>query len=125
MRTMTRYKLLTVFMMLGSVVGVTALTLVVSVGQAFESKMVTMFSRIFGDSAIMINDGGGRMMGGPHGPGIRLKGDDIDAIAKEVPGVQAWDPEQQLSGVDLKHSAATESAAGRQGDSEGVAQDCV
>src|SRR5260370_40588981 len=110
MRTMTRYKLLTVFMMLGSVVGVTALTLVVSVGQAFESKMVIMFSRIFGDSAIMISDGGGRMMGGPHGPGIRLKIDDIEAIAKELPGVQVWDPEQQTSGVDLKHGAATQNA---------------
>src|SRR5260370_36486731 len=111
MRTMTRYKLLTVFMMLGSVVGVTALTLVVSVGQAFESKMVTMFSRIFGDSAIMINDGGGRMVGGPHGPGVRLKVDDIDAIAKELPGDQAWDPEQQDSGVAWKHGTAAATAA--------------
>ena len=121
-RTMTQYKLRTGFMMLGSLVGVTALTLVVSVGQAFESKMVTMFSRIFGDSAIMINDGGGRMMGGPHGPGVRLKVDDIDAIAKELPGVQAWDPDQQLSGVDLKHGAATDSAASIQGDSERFGQ---
>lgn len=121
-RTMARYKLRTGFMMLGSLVGVTALTLVVSVGQAFEGKMTTMFSRIFGDSAIVISDGGGRMMGGPHGPGIRLKIDDIEALAKELPGIQGWDPEQQLSGVDLKHGAATDSAAGIQGDSERFAQ---
>jgi putative ABC transport system permease protein len=107
---------------LGSLVGVTALTLVISVGQAFEGKMITMFSRIFGDSAILINDGGGRMMGGPHGPGIRLKIDDVDAIAKELPGIQAWDPEQQLAGVDLKHGAAADSAASIQGDSERFAQ---
>jgi putative ABC transport system permease protein len=109
-------------MMLGSLVGVAALTLVVSVGQAFEGKMLTMFSRMFGDSAIMISDGGGRMMGGPRGPGIRLKVDDIDAIAKELPSIQAWDPKQQLSGVDLKHGGATDSAAGIQGDSERFGQ---
>jgi putative ABC transport system permease protein len=119
---MSRYKLRTGFMMLGSLVGVAALTLVISIGQAFESKMLTMFSRMFGDSAIMINDGGGRMMGGPHGPGIRLKIDDIEAIAKELPSIQAWDPEQQLSGVDLKHGGATDSAAGIQGDSERFGQ---
>ena len=121
-RTMTRYKLRTGFMMLGSLVGVTALSLVVSVGQATESKMVTWFSRLFGNSAIMISDGGGRMMGGPHGPGLRLKVDDIDAIAKELPSIQAWDPEQQLSGVDLKHGGATDSVAGIQGDSERFGQ---
>jgi putative ABC transport system permease protein len=84
--------------------------------------MLTMFSRMFGDSAIMISDGGGRMMGGPRGPGIRLKVDDIDAIAKEIPSIQAWDPEEQLSGVDLKHGGATDSAAGIQGDSERFGQ---
>jgi putative ABC transport system permease protein len=119
---MTRFKLRTGFMMLGSLVGVAALTLVVSVGQAFEGKMIIMFSRIFGDSAILINDGGGRMMGGPHGPGIRLKIDDVDTIAKELSGIQAWDPEQQLAGVDLKHGAAADSAASLQGDSERFAQ---
>jgi putative ABC transport system permease protein len=120
LRTMNRYKLRTGFMMLGSLIGVTALTLVVSVGQAFEGKMLTMFGRLFGDSAIMISDGGGRMMGGPHQPqpGTRLKVDDIDAIAKELPGVQAWDPQQQVSGLDLKHGSATDSAASIQGDSE-------
>lgn len=121
-RMMTRYRLRTGFMMLGSLVGVTALTLVVSVGQAFEGKMLTMFSRIFGDSAIMINDGGSRMMSGPHGPGIRLKIDDIDGLTKEIPGVQVWDPEQQLSGVDLKHGATSDSAASVEGHSERFAQ---
>ena len=121
-QTMSRYKLRTGFMMLGSLVGVAALTLVVSVGQAVEGKMLTMFSRMFGDSAIMISDGGGRMMGGPHGPGVRLKVDDIEAITKELPGIQSWDPEQQLSGVDLKHGGATDSAAGIQGDSERFGQ---
>ncbi len=120
LRTMNRYKLRTGFMMLGSLVGVAALTLVISVGQAFEGKMITMFGRIFGDSAIMISDGGGRMMGRPHqpGPGTRLKIDDIEAIAKELPGIQVWDPQQQVSALDLKHGSATDSAASIQGDSE-------
>ncbi len=121
-RTMTRYKLRTGFMMLGTLIGVTALTLVVSVGQAAEKKMLITVSRMFGDSSILIHDGGGRMMGGPHGPATRLKVADIDAIAKELPGIQAWDPQQNLSGVDLKHGAATDSAASIAGDSERFAQ---
>ncbi len=123
-RTMTRYKMRTGFIMLGSVIGVTALTLVVSVGQAFEGKLITMFSRMFGDSAILIRDGGGRMMGGPHGlaTATRLKVADIDAVTKEIPGIQTWDPQQNLPGVDLKHGAATDSAASIVGDSEKFAQ---
>jgi putative ABC transport system permease protein len=121
---MTRYKLRMGFMMLGSRIGVTALILVVSVGQAFEGKMVTLFGRIFGDSAILIRAGGGRMMGGPHGviSATRLKVDDIDAVTKKIPGIQTWDPQQNLSGVDLRHGGATDSAASIVGDSERFAQ---
>jgi hypothetical protein len=40
LRTMSRYKLRTGFMMLGSLIGVAALTFVISVGQAAERKML-------------------------------------------------------------------------------------
>jgi len=93
---MGRYKLRTAFMMVGSIVGVAALTLVISGGQAAERKTLQTVSRMFGDSAIMIVDGGGHFMGGPRGTGTRLKIDDIDAIATELPGVESWDPQQGL-----------------------------
>jgi putative ABC transport system permease protein len=109
-RTMARFKVRTGFMMLGSVVGVAALTFVVSAGQAAERKTMETVSRMFGDSAILIVDGGGHLMGGPRGQGTRLKLDDIDAIAKELPNVESWDPQQGLPGGSVRHGDVTEQA---------------
>ena len=83
LRTMGRYKLRTSLMMLGSLIGVAALTFVISVGQAAERKILKTVGQVFGDSSIVIHDGGGEMMHGPRGPGTRLRIDDLEAIAKE------------------------------------------
>jgi putative ABC transport system permease protein len=106
---MSRHKLRTGFMMLGSFIGVAALTLVVSVSEATQEKMLTMFRQTFGDSSIMILDGGGHMMGGPRRPGTRLKIDDIEAIAKQVPDIDDWDPQQGLTAT-VRNGSASESA---------------
>ena len=79
LRMMGRYKLRTSFMMLGSVIGIAALTFVISVGESAQRKILKTVGQMFGDSGIVIHDGGGEMMGGPHGPGTRLKIDDIAA----------------------------------------------
>jgi putative ABC transport system permease protein len=110
LRMMGRYKLRSSFMMLGSVLGVAALTFVISVGQAAQRKMLKTVRQVFGDSSVMIMDGGGHMMGGPRGPGTRLKVDDIAAIAKELPGIEAWDPLQVLSGASVRRGGVTDSA---------------
>jgi putative ABC transport system permease protein len=94
---MGRHKFRTGFMMVGSFIGVAALTLVISVGQAVERKMLEMARQIFGASSVMIMDGGSHMMGGPRNPGTRLKMDDLEAVVKEVPGIEDWDPQQGLS----------------------------
>jgi putative ABC transport system permease protein len=94
---MGRHKLRTGFMMIGSFIGVAALTLVVSVGLAAERKMLKLAHQMFGESSLMIIDGGGHMMGGPRNPGTRLKIDDLEAIAKQVPEVESWDPQQGLT----------------------------
>ncbi len=109
LRMMGRYKLRTSFMMLGSLIGIAALTFVISVGQSAERKILKIVGQVFGDSSIMIHDGGGEMMGGPRAPGTRLKMDDIEAIAKEVPAVEAWDPMQALS-TSIRRGEATDSA---------------
>jgi putative ABC transport system permease protein len=109
-RSLTRFKLRSVFMMLGSIVGVATLTLVVSVGQAAERKMFTTVRRLFGASSIVIVDGGGRMMGGPRGAAAHLKVDDIEALAKELPGIQTWDPQQVLPDATVRCGGASETA---------------
>ena len=104
-----RHKVRTGFMMVGSFIGVAALTLVISVGQAMKQKMLTMARQMFGESSVMVVDGGGHMMGGPRNPGTRLKADDIEAAAKEVPGIENWDPQQGLT-TSVRHGDASETA---------------
>ena len=96
-RAVGRYKLRSGFMMLGSLVGVAALTLVVSIGQGVQAKFLTMVRQVLGDSAVLIVGGGNRLHGSPRGDVARLTVDDIAAIAKQVPEVRAWDPQQDLS----------------------------
>lgn len=116
LRMMGRYKLRTSFMMLGSVIGIAALTFVISVGQSAQRKILKTVGQMFGDSGIVVHDGGGEMMGGPHGPGARLKIDDIAAIAKELPGVETWDPMQTIT-TSVRHGDAADNAVVR-GESE-------
>ena len=116
LRMMGRYKLRTSFMMLGSVIGIAALTFVISVGESAQRKILKTVGQMFGDSGIVIHDGGGEMMGGPHGPGTRLKIDDIAAIAKELPSVEAWDPMQTIA-TSVRHGDLAENALVR-GESE-------
>src|SRR5579863_10157156 len=103
---MRRHKLRTGFMMVGSFIGVATLTLVISVGQAAKQKMLTMVRQVFGEASVMIMDGGGHMMGGPRNPGTRLNLDDIEAVAKQVPGVENWDPQQGLTTTVRRGDAA-------------------
>ena len=56
------------------------------------------------------------MMGGPHGPGTRLRIDDIAAIAREQPGLEAWDPMQTIT-ASVRHGDSADNALVR-GESE-------
>jgi putative ABC transport system permease protein len=104
-----RHKVRTGFMMVGSFVGVAALTLVISVGQAAKQKMIKMARQMFGESSVLIMDGGGHMMGGPRNPGTRLKLDDVESIASQVPGIESWDPQQGLT-TTVRHGDTSDTA---------------
>ena len=105
-RSMRRYKLRSAFMMLGSFIGVAALTFVVSVGNGAEAKVLRMVQQTFGDDAIIIVGGGSRLMGGAHSGAARLTIDDITAVAQQVPGIEAWDPQAELRAT-IRHGDAT------------------
>jgi putative ABC transport system permease protein len=96
-QAMSRYKLRSAFMMLGSFLGIAALTLVVSIGQAARVKMLSTIRQIVGDSSVLVLSGGGRLDGSPRSDAARLTIDDLDAVAKEVGQVEAWDPQQSLN----------------------------
>lgn len=110
LRSMRRYRLRTSFMMLGSLVGVAALTLAVSLGQQVQSKLVTMFRQMVGDASMLVIAGGGRMMGSPRADAARLTVDDIATVVREVPGIEDWDPQAMLPGTTVRRAGATTTA---------------
>jgi len=85
--------------MLGSLVGVAALTLVVSVGQGVQAKAQKTVGQVLGDSSILIMSGGSRILGSPRGGASRLTIDDLTAVAAELDEIEAWDPQQDISSV--------------------------
>ena len=54
-------------------------------------------------------------MGGPRGEAARLTLDDIEAVAREVPAIEVWDPMQVLPEGQLRHAdlAATARVLGQ------------
>lgn len=109
-RAMTRYKLRTFFMMLGSLVGVAALTFIMPLGQSAKAKMLTTVRQIVGDASIIVAGGGGRMMGSHRPAAGRLTIDDIAAVVKDVPDIEVWDPQAELSSETVRYGDATASA---------------
>jgi putative ABC transport system permease protein len=107
LKMMTRYKLRSGFMMLGSLIGVAALTFVVSVGELAERKLVATVRQLFGGSSILVMTGGGRLLGGPRAGAARMTMEDIEAIAGELPEVEVWDPQQGLSGEPVRYGDAS------------------
>ena len=93
LRAMNRNRLRTFFMMLGTLIGVTALTVVMALGQGTRDAVLHGIERMFSGSTILLNAGSGMMEGGPHGPGpaTTLVPDDIDAIEAEIPAVDMAD----------------------------------
>ncbi len=93
LRAMNRNKLRTIFMMLGTLIGVTALTVVMALGQGTQDAVLHQIERMFSGSTILLNAGSGMMEGGPHGPGpaTTLVPDDIAAIEAEIPAVDMAD----------------------------------
>jgi putative ABC transport system permease protein len=79
------------------------------VGRGAQAKMLSTVRQIMGDQAILVQAGGGTMMGGPRGGSARLTLDDLDAVAREVPEVDSWDPQVQIGRSSVKRGAASAS----------------
>ena len=94
LRGMSRHRLRTFFMMLGTFVGVLALTLVVAIGQGTRDAVLGNIERMFAGSSILLSAGGGGMMGGPRaeGPTTTLVMEDLEEIKATVPGIRVYDP---------------------------------
>ena len=102
LRALGRHRLRTAFMTLGSVIGVAALTFVLTIGAAAQRKLLTTVRQLFGPSAIVVSAGGGFFMGGPRGDSARLTLDDVAALGEALPEVEAWDPMQVVPGAQVR-----------------------
>jgi putative ABC transport system permease protein len=101
-----RHRLRSASMMLGSLVGVAALTFVLTIGDAARRKLQGTVAQLFGPSSIVVSGGGGFFMGGPRGEGSRLTLDDAAALADRVEGVLTWDPMQVVPGASVRRGEA-------------------
>ncbi len=88
-----RNKLRTFLMMIGIVMGITALTMVVAAGLGAQKRVMERVER-FGTDNINVYAGGGREMGRPREGEITrtLTLDDAEAIAREINNVAAVAP---------------------------------
>lgn len=109
LRAMARFRLRSVFLTLGNLVGVAALTFVVTTGAAAQRKILGTVRQLFGPSSLVVSSGGGFFMGGPRGEAARLTLDDAEALAEELTGVETWDPMQIVPEARVSRGGATRS----------------
>jgi putative ABC transport system permease protein len=117
-KALNRFRFRSAVLMLGSLIGVTALTLVVSVGKGAERKMLATVRQLFGGSSILLITGGGRILGGPRPGAARLTLDEVAASVRQLPEVEAWDPQQGLTGEPVRTSSGATTTARVLGESE-------
>jgi putative ABC transport system permease protein len=83
-------KMRTFLMMLGIIIGITTLTVIVSVGKGASAKVMKTI-RNFGANAVMVFAGGGKIMGPPDEKTNTLTLEDAQAIMQEVKGIKSMD----------------------------------
>ncbi len=104
LQVIRRNKLRTFFMMLGIIIGISALTLTLTLGNGIEKKVMESVSRIFNNNNVVVSaevieaEGIRESETGPNGT---LKIADAKAIANQVDGIVRYDyfhilPEQNI-----------------------------
>ncbi len=104
-RVMKRYKLRTFFMMLGIIIGITALTLILSLGKGTRQKLMDKVERVISASNILLGAGGGEMRGGPGsgGPTTTLTPADLIELREQIPNIENYDPMQMIVSRAVKY----------------------
>jgi len=95
-------KLRSFLMMIGIVIGIIALTLVVSAGLGAQKRIMERVKK-FGLDSLMVFSGGGREMGRPSGeqPIANLKLDDAQALREEITVIKELAPFNRKSQAEI------------------------
>jgi putative ABC transport system permease protein len=103
-KTVMAHKLRSMFMMLSVVIGIAALTVVISLGKGTEEKIMSQVKKLFSSNTIMIVAGKGKMESNQRmgSSSSTLKLDDFEEIKNRVSNVLEWDavqisPDRQVS----------------------------
>jgi putative ABC transport system permease protein len=104
LKGLTGNKLRTFFMMLGVLIGIAALTVIISVGQGAKVQVMQRMEKMAAFAAVMVVPGGGvtRGMGGVDTVPATLTAEDAQAIQAEVPNVQDVALVQSKQNVAIK-----------------------
>jgi len=108
-QVMKRYKLRSFFMMLGIIIGITALTLILSLGKGTKQQLIDKVGRIISASDIILTAGGGEMRGGRNtdGPTSTLTLDDLKELKSQIPNIETYDPYQSIPARSIKYKEKT------------------
>ncbi len=92
-RDMGRHRVRTSFMMLGTFVGVTALTAILAMGRNSRQQLLDRMDLLFSGSSILVSGGTPSSRGGPHGAARNtLTLEDMAFVGARVDAVETWDP---------------------------------
>ena len=90
-RALFAHKLRTFFMMVGTVVGIAALTVIMAVGKGTEKKVMKRVNA-FGTHAIMITAGGGKGFSPPQEGVTTMRMEDAEALRAQLRGADVVAP---------------------------------
>lgn len=108
LRALSRNRGRTLLMMLGTFVGVGALTVLLAIGRGTQREVLQRFDAFFSGSSMFIRAGGGRMRPGAHGaPTTTLTVDDIRAVDSAMASVIFADPMQATGEREVTYGGRT------------------
>jgi putative ABC transport system permease protein len=104
LKGLTANKLRTFFMMLGVLIGIAALTVIISVGQGAKRQVQARMEKVSAFSAVMVSPGGGvtRGLGSVENIPATLTAEDAQAVQAEVPTVHDVAMAQVKQNVAIK-----------------------
>jgi len=96
---MWRFKGRTFLVMLGLIVGISMLTITMSVSSGTRDKLMGQLDAMFNANSLLIAAGAGGMGGGREsGSRETLKIDDLRYVSEQIENIISWDPVQSTSG---------------------------
>jgi putative ABC transport system permease protein len=102
-RTAWTHKVRSLFMVLSVMIGIAALTVIISLGRGTEQKITSQVQKFFSSNTIMIVSGGGKVE--PNRM-VSLTGNlklaDIEGTAQQITNVVNWDAVQRISNKEAQ-----------------------